>query len=111
MNDIVFISELTIDNQNEFIKTEYPEFMYSALYGYLFEKLDLRGIERKYLGKEHQGFFSKVVLNHLGIDTSKKSKNMGIYYKKDVKEVTEEMLLSSDPMILNIANILLKHNN
>ena len=87
---------------------DYPGFVYSAVYGYLFEGLYLRDIEAKYLGKECQGFFAKDVLNFVGIDTSKKAMNCGKFAGMDVQLIGKALLSDKDPIVNNIGRILLK---
>lgn len=51
-----------------------------------------RQIEHKYIDIDAQGFFAKVTLNQLGIDTSKKSKNKGKCAGHDPKMVANNLL-------------------
>ncbi len=108
MADILILNDVDIKQQNKFLIDDYPGFIYSAVYGYLFEGLYLREIEAKYLGKECQGFFAKNVLNCIGINTSKKAKNCGRYNGKDVDSVAKALLSDTDPMANNIGRILIK---
>ena len=108
MADILIMSGADIKQQNKFLMDDYPGFIYSAVYGYLFEGLYLRDIEAKYLGRECQGFFAKNVLNFIGIDTSKKAKNCGRYAGMDVNLISKALLSDKDPMANNIGRILSK---
>lgn len=108
MSGITLIPKITEKNQNDFIVDEYHSFLANALYGYLFESLFLRDIEEKYLSTTGlQGFFAKGVLNLMGIDTSTKTGNRGLYKGKDVNEVANDLINCSDIRINNIGRILL----
>ncbi len=109
MSDIILLSKTDIKLQNQFLFDNYPSFVHSAVHGYLFEGLNLREIEDKYLGKEQQGFFAKVVLNMVGIDTSRRSKNCGKYAGMDEKLVANKLMADGDPRINNIGRILMKN--
>ncbi len=111
MTVISILNDVDIKKQNKFLMDDYPGFIYSAVYGYLFEGLKLRDIEAKYLGKECQGFFAKNVLNLIGISTSKESKNCGIYAGMNVSLVAKALLSDKDPMVNNIGRILTKKNS
>ena len=108
MADISILGDVDIKQQNKFLMDDYPGFIFSAVYGYLFEGLYLRDIEVKYLGKECQGFFAKDVLNFIGIDTSKRAKNCGRYAGMDVGLVAKALMSDNDPMANNIGRILIK---
>ena len=87
MSEINMLTNVSEENQKEFYAKNYREFVSNSLYAYLFEGLQLREIERKYLDEDFQGFFAKEVLNMMGVDTSKKSKNRGIFSRKSVSEI------------------------
>ena len=86
----------------------YRNFIFNAVYGFLFEGLQLRDIELKYLGRGQRGFFSKAVLNMIGIDTSVQSKNRGIFSGRNIDEVGTILMSENDPLVNNIGRILLK---
>ena len=102
------MSEITIhqidpNDQDEFFNQKYQMFLFNAVYGYLFEGLDLRSLEVKYLNDEkHNGHFSRSVLNLMGIDTAVKSHNIGLYSGRDVVEVVKELVSSPDHRLNNI---------
>lgn len=99
-------------DQYEFFIEGYPSFLGSAIYGYLFLGLDLRQIEVEYLHTlELQGFFAKAVLNLMGIDTSKGSKNKGVFTGADVRSVTQSLLASPNCLHNNIGHALLDYAN
>ncbi len=108
MADIQTVVEVGINQQNDFLFDNYHNFIYSAVYGFLFEGLKLRDLEIKYLGNECQGFFAKNVLNMIGIDTSKSSKNCGRFAGLNVQAVAKDLMSDDNPVICNIGRILLK---
>ncbi len=108
MAEIQTSEGISLDRQNEFILDGYRNFMYSAVYGFLFERLNLRELEIKYLGNGCQGFFAKNVLNMVGIDTSKSAGNCGRFAGMDVRAVAKDLVSDENPVICNIGRILLK---
>ena len=109
MGNVCIIDGIDIKQQLNFIGRDYPSFLYSAVYGYLFERLQLREIEYRYLGEVvNNGFFAKTVLNLVGIDTSKKAKNCGRFAGQDVQDTAKQLLEDADPIVNNIGRILLK---
>ena len=69
----------------------------------------MREIENKYLGQiVNNGFFAKTVLNLVGIDTSRKSRNCGKFAGQNVMETAKRLLEDSDPVVNNLGRILLK---
>lgn len=106
MSDIVLIP-ISEFEQNQFFDEMYSKFLYRAVYGYLVEGLDLRQIEIHYLNNDKlQGFFSKAVLNYMGIDTSKSSRNKGRFFGRDIDAVVKELLSSDDLILSNIGRAL-----
>lgn len=106
MSGIALLKDSNIKDQNDFLIDTYRNFIFNAVYGFLFEGLQLRDIELRYLGKEQRGFFSKAVLNMIGIDTSKESKNRGIFSGRNIDEVCVFLMSENDPLINNIGRIL-----
>ena len=111
MAAIRMIDNLSKEQQSKFIEQTYPSFVGAALYGYLFEGLHLRQLELRYLGIENgEGFFSKVVLNLLGVDTSKESSKgvfRGVFYQTAIKQ----LLMDEDPRINRIGQLIEDYRN
>lgn len=93
----------TTRSQIRFLQ-QYEEFPKRAVYGFLFENLNLRQIESKYLNIEGEGFFAKSVLNSLGVDTS--NKNRGSMSTCDLKSVTNSFITDTDPRKVVLSNLL-----
>lgn len=110
MSGIQTLDNIDINKQNAFLFNDYHNFIYSAVYGFLFEGLNLRDLEVKYLGNGCQGFFAKNVLNMIGIDTSKNAGNCGRFAGMNVQEVAKDLLSDNDPIINNIGHILSRKN-
>lgn len=110
MAEIRTLAEVGINQQNDFLLGNYRNFIYSAVYGFLFEGLNLRELEVKYLGLENdgRGFFAKNVLNMIGIDTSKPAGNCGRFAGRDVQAVARVFMTDKDPVVCNIGRILAK---
>lgn len=111
MAAIRMIDNVSKEQQTKFIEGVYPSFVGAALYGYLFEGLHLRQLELRYLGIENgEGFFSKVVLNLLGVDTSKESSKgvfRGVFYQTAIKQ----LLMDDDPRINRIGQLIEEFRN
>ena len=97
-------NDVSVKQQNDFCNNIYYDFLSNAVYAYLFNGLTLREIEEYYLGKDANGFFSRAVLNHLGIETDGSFR--GIYSKDDLAEVIQFMMASGDVRMNNIGRIL-----
>ena len=103
MAEITLLASVSEKDQNDFYSDKYKTFLSNALYGYLFLGSDLREIEREYLNtNELLGFFSKGVLNMMGIDTSRKSKNRGKYHNMKISEVVPLLMSRNDVRLNNI---------
>ena len=111
MAAIRMIDSVSRNQQSKFIEEVYPSFVGAALYGFLFEGLHLRQLELRYLGIENgEGFFSKVVLNMLGVDTSKESSKgvfRGVFYQTAIKQ----LLMDDDPRINMIGSLIENYRN
>ena len=109
MEPVSLLNSSTIKSQLDFIRG-YEKFISEAIFGYLFENLTLRQIEIKYLGTDLNGFFSKAVLNGMGMDTSSSgpSNNKGIYKIGEFQDVVRRLLSNPDPMQNNIGHYLEK---
>ena len=76
-----------------------------VMYYYLFKGLSLTAIEEKLLGTDVlHGWFSKSILNYFGIDTEKGNK--GIYDKKSMTEVVDQLTYSPNIIHNRVAKIL-----
>ncbi len=109
MKDIVMLTNVKEQDQNDFIISKYPQFVANSLYGYLFQGLDLRRIEEVYLdvgNDDFCGFFAKGVLNKMGVCTSKKSGNRGKYAGEDLSKVILKLKASEDACLNNIGTVL-----
>ena len=74
-------------------------------YYYLFQGLSLTAIEEKmFKTDEYHGWLSKAFLNYYGIDTE--GDNKGIYKKRTIPEIVDELYKSSNIAHLRVAKLL-----
>ncbi len=98
------LAGVTIKSQISIIEKNWM-FAPKAVYGYMFEDLNLHEIEVKYLGVDAKGFYARAVLNGIGLDTSRGS-NKGRCKSLDLDEVVSIMNSDSNPMVNNIGRLL-----
>jgi len=96
-------------NNNQFGQRDINDVVPEIIYSYLFEGLSLSGIEKKLFNNDSlNGWLSKIFLNYYGIDTNSGSNNRAIYFDRSVKDVVEELTLSSNISHIKVASLLRK---
>lgn len=75
------------------------------VYLYLFDGLSVTEIEMEIFNtRDYKGWFSKSILNFVGIDTS--GENKGVFHNKTVEEGVNLLYNTKDIDIIKIAKIL-----
>ncbi|MCF0260627.1 MAG: hypothetical protein HUJ54_12285 [Erysipelotrichaceae bacterium] len=77
------------------------------LYQYLFKGESLRSIERMVIGSDNMdGWFSKTILNYIGVSTDPTSHTKGIFKDQEINEVIAAFLKQGSEEALRISYYL-----
>jgi len=104
MDVVTLLAGVTVKSQIDIIDRNWT-FAPKAVYGYIFEDMNLHEIEVKYLGVDAKGFYARAVLNGIGLDTSRRS-NKGRCKSLDLDEAISIMNQDSNPLVNNIGRLL-----